>query len=389
MNSKIVFAVVGVVGLLVALRFWRTGDAEDGSQNLMENLQELKDLIPEESFMQSEPPPSPTLSEPWRQISWGDNERETDLQYVQNYTLAKGKVKHLRVLLYGPVGSGKSSFINSVSNVLRHRMSIPAAVSSTTSDKSFTTKYETHEIRRGTSDSFYPIVFNDIMGLEEGTGHGVQAEDIKLAMMGRVKEGYKFNAGSALSEHDPGYNQSPSPDDQVHVLVCVLSANTAEIKEPVLQKMRGVREAAGDLGIPQMMMITKIDEACDEIEKDLRNVYKSMHLRKKMKDFSSAVGIPMNCIFPVKNYNEEININDDVDTLILSALRRMIDFGDDFIDKMYSSDHQYHEERWWNLIWDWILQLNSLYNLTTGLQQFGIWMTLLLGFGILIMMRSH
>ena len=52
-------------------------------------------------------------------------------------------------------------------------------------------QYETHEIRRGTSDSFYPIVFNDIMGLEEGTGQGVQAEDIKLAMMGRVKEGYK------------------------------------------------------------------------------------------------------------------------------------------------------------------------------------------------------
>ena len=59
---------------------------------------------------------------------------------------------------------------------------------------------------------------------------------------------FQFNAGSALSEHDPGYNPSPSPDDQVHVLVCVLSANTAEIKEPVLQKMRGVREAAGDLG---------------------------------------------------------------------------------------------------------------------------------------------
>ena len=52
-----------------------------------------------------------------------------------------------------------------------------------------------------------------------------------------------------------------------------------------------------------------------------------------MKAFSAAVGIPMNCIFPVKNYSEEINIKDDVDSLILSALRCMIDFGDDFIDK--------------------------------------------------------
>ena len=48
-----------------------------------------------------------------------------------------------------------------------------------------------------------------------------------------------------------------------------------------------------------------------------------------MKDFSAAVGIPMNCIFPIKNYSEEIDINDDVDSLILSALRRMIDIRND------------------------------------------------------------
>ena len=53
-----------------------------------------------------------------------------------------------------------------------------------------------------------------------------------------------------------------------------------------------------------------------------------------MKDFSAVVGIPMNYIFPVKNYSDENDIVDDVDSLILSALRRMIDFGDDFIGNM-------------------------------------------------------
>ncbi|KAM8748583.1 interferon-induced protein 44-like [Acanthopagrus schlegelii] len=277
-------------------------------------------------------PPSPTLREPWRDVCWGN--KEEDLQYVKEYEPESKDIKHLRILLYGPVGAGKSSFINSVSNVLLGRMSIPAAASAKGSEKSFTKKYETYKIRKENPKTFHPFVFNDIMGLEEDSYCGVHLGDIKLAMKGHVRENHKFNPVSPLSSGDPGYNPEPSADDKVHVLVCVLSANSAEIKESVLQKMADIREEASDLGIPQMAIMTNIDEACGETEKNLRNVYKSKHVKKKMKDFSATVGIPMNCIFPIKNYSKEIDINDDVDSLILSALRCMIDFGDDFINKI-------------------------------------------------------
>ncbi|XP_016516340.1 interferon-induced protein 44-like [Poecilia formosa] len=277
---------------------------------------------------------SPVLDEPWRELRWGEN--QMNLKYVQKYKPEQDDIRYLRVLLYGPVGAGKSSFINSVSNVLRGRMTIPALASAMTSDKSFTKKYETHKFikGRGSTKTFYPLVYNDIMGLEDGTNRGVHADDIKLALRGHVKEGHKFNPVAPLTQDDPGYNPTPSADDKVHVLVCVMSANTPQMNLSVLEKMKSIREAASDLGIPQMAVMTHIDEACGETERDLRNVYKSKYLRKKMKDFSSAVGIPMNCIFPVKNYSEEIDMNDDVDALILSALRKMVDFGDDFIERI-------------------------------------------------------
>ncbi|MEQ2224671.1 hypothetical protein ILYODFUR_009820 [Ilyodon furcidens] len=144
----------------------------------------------------------------------------------------------------------------------------------------------------------------------------------------------KFNPVGPLEPDDFGYNPAPSADDRVHVLVCVMSANTPQINSSLLKKMTEVREKASELGIPQMAVMTHIDAACGEIQKDLKNVYRSRHLQKKMKDFSAAVGIPVNCIFPVKNYSEEIDMNDEVDILILSALRKIIDFGDDFIEKM-------------------------------------------------------
>uniref|UniRef100_A0A3B4WY40 G domain-containing protein n=1 Tax=Seriola lalandi dorsalis TaxID=1841481 RepID=A0A3B4WY40_SERLL len=263
-----------------------------------------------------------------------NRDKQRDLQYVQEYKPENGNVSHLRVLLYGPVGAGKSSFINSVSNVLRGRMTIPTLASATTSNTSFTRRYETFKIRKGKGNpkTFYPFVFNDVMGLEEGSDSGVRAEDIKLAMKGGVREGYKFNPLSPLSERDPGYNPTPSPDDRVHILVCVFSANSFSCCLPENSDWVSVSAA-----IPQMAIVTNIDAACAEIEKDLKNVYMSKHLKKKVSVRHSAVGIPMNCICPVKNYSQEIQINDEVDSLIVSALRLIIDFGDDFIDNMQTS----------------------------------------------------
>uniref|UniRef100_A0A3P9NDL7 Interferon-induced protein 44-like n=1 Tax=Poecilia reticulata TaxID=8081 RepID=A0A3P9NDL7_POERE len=246
--------------------------------------------------------------------------------YVKNFQPQNEEVKAIRVLLHGPVGAGKSSFINSVNNVLQGRMTNRALTSTITSDQSFTKEVST------SCREVYPFVFNDVMGLEEKTG--VKEEDIKLALKGHVKDNYKFNPVASLSEGDHGYNSSPSISDRVHVLVCIYDANAAQMKLPVLQKMREIREAASELGIPQMAILTHIDSACGVTEKNLRNVYRSKHLKKKMTDFSASLGIPMNCILPMKNYSHETQLNPDVDTLILSALRLMIDFGDDYTDTL-------------------------------------------------------
>lgn len=48
-----------------------------------------------------------------------------------------------------------------------------------------------------------------------------------------------------------------------------------------------------------------------------------------MEKLSADVGIPMNCIFPVKNYHDEINLNNYTDALILSTLRNILDVGED------------------------------------------------------------
>ncbi|XP_059203156.1 interferon-induced protein 44-like [Centropristis striata] len=276
------------------------------------------------------PPPPPLLDQPWRNLSW---DKQKDLTFVKNYKPQNKEVKHVRILLHGPIGAGKSSFINSVDSVLKGRIASRAPTDATTG-RSFTREYKTYKIHKGPGN-FYSFVFNDIMGFEKETNTGVLVKDVKLALRGHVEDGYKFCPSQKLMKDDKGYNSSPTLDDKVHVLVCVLPADKVSLtSDEVVQKMREVRETARDMGIPQLAVLTKVDETCPETKKNIKNVYKSKYLKKQVDTFSKLLGLPQNCVFLLKNYGPDANMNDDNDVVILNTLRQMIDLGDDFLNDL-------------------------------------------------------
>ncbi|XP_069380551.1 interferon-induced protein 44-like isoform X2 [Paralichthys olivaceus] len=273
----------------------------------------------------------PTLfKDPWREVS---AKYQDNLEFVKSYKPQNNQVKHLRILLHGPVGAGKSSFINSVDSVLKGR---PAggALTDAVSGKSFTKKYKTFKFSRG-PESTYSFVFNDIMGFEERSDCGVPVEDVKLALRGHVEEGYRFNPERGLMEGDIGYNSHPTVEDKVHVLVCVVPVSSVSLlSDKIVKKMREVRLAASELDIPQLAILTKVDEACPEAAGDSRNIYKSRYLKEQVDKFHMLLGLPLNCIFLVKNYDEETELNEGMSAAIVCALRQMVQFGEDFLNNL-------------------------------------------------------
>ncbi|XP_029968745.1 interferon-induced protein 44-like isoform X2 [Salarias fasciatus] len=186
-------------------------------------------------------------------------------------------------------------------------------------------------IQRDRPGSHYLLVFSDTMGIERGSGTGAEVNEIKLILEGRIREGFKFNSGSPPSAQF--YNANPTINDKVHVLVCVIPASMLDLMdERSFRKIKDVRDDASELGIPQVAILTKIDEACNVVQYNLQYVYRSYWLKKQMEKVSVTTGIPMHCIFPVRNYSSEIETDDDMDSLILSTMRKIIDYGEDFLN---------------------------------------------------------
>ncbi|XP_054482884.1 interferon-induced protein 44-like isoform X2 [Anoplopoma fimbria] len=208
------------------------------------------------------------FSQPWRAVTAS---HQDNLDFVESYKPLNRDVKNLRIMLHGPVGSGKSSFINSVESALQGRIT-RRALTDTISRGYCTKKYTAYKIHKG-RDRFYSFIFNDIMGFEKMTNRGVNVEDVKLAMKGHVPDGYKFDPEVQFQDDDDDYNSCPTLDDRVHVLVCVVPADNVSLMSPeVVKKMREVREAASEMGIPQLAILTKVDKAYPQLATDIKSI---------------------------------------------------------------------------------------------------------------------
>lgn len=283
----------------------------------------------------STPPVNPELDKPWRKFDWG---KKKDLkEKLENFSPSHPDVKDIKILVAGQIGAGKSSFINSVDSAFQGRISSRALVNSAAGfDQSFTQNLKGFTIRSGKKT--LPFIFKDIMGLEPDALKGSQTEDIINAVFGHVKDGYKFNKEQALTHKDQHYTCDPELSDQSFCLVYVIAADTVSFTDNrLIDKLKIIRQRISEKGIPQVVVMTKVDETCPLIKKDLKKMYTSKKIKEKMELCSAKVGVPLTNIFPVKNYHDEIDTDDDIDVLILKAFEQIVQIADDRLEDVDSN----------------------------------------------------
>nr|XP_056701126.1 interferon-induced protein 44-like [Euleptes europaea] len=281
----------------------------------------------------------------WRKIEWTVGERVKLMEQIRTYKPYLNSVPQFRVLILGPIGAGKSSFFNSVHSTFWGYVTSQAIAGS--DSKSVTMQYRTYQIKNGRDGNPLPIVFCDTMGLEEKQGDGLEIEEVPNILKGHVPDRYQFNPSSIIHPNAPGYIRNPTVKDQIHCVAFVIDGSKVEIlPENLAAKLREIRRKANLLGVPQLVILTKVDEICSFLEEDVSIVYKSKPVEKQMQLTAERLGIPLSQIVPVKNYSSELDIKFDVDILLLMAVRQMLRLAESFLDNLpldCSSDLESHK----------------------------------------------
>ncbi|XP_041646398.1 interferon-induced protein 44-like [Cheilinus undulatus] len=271
------------------------------------------------------------MERPWRTVIWKPEIREELMSKIRTYEPLIPSVTTVRVLLIGAVGAGKSSFFNSISSVFRGHVTNQAMAGCSTT--SLTTQFRTYSLKDGRQGKPLPIILCDTMGLEENTGAGLNVDDIFTILKGHLPDRYQFNPTAPLQMDSHGYRESSRLEDKIHCVAYVVDACKVSIMPSKLEeKMNAIRRKINLIGVPQLVLLTKVDEACPLVAEDVTKIYQSNYIKQMMQEASTRLSLPLSCVIPVKNYNEELEVNLNCDILLLSAVNQMLRITDDYFD---------------------------------------------------------
>ncbi|XP_058864260.1 interferon-induced protein 44-like isoform X1 [Acipenser ruthenus] len=273
-------------------------------------------------LLSKEPPkPEPLLPIPWREVEFRHEAYMKLQDEIKNYQ-PHPKASTTNILILGNVGSGKSSFLNSMFSELR-REDFNGRIQSfqgvrPPAQTSVTQRLKCHK-------------FNDKIKIFDTAGFELEKTVnatiiLKKIIDGEVAEGSKFD--------DILETKIKMEGDQIHCVVLVLSLHNAENLDPALiQFYEGLIGMLTKTGVPCKLLVTFVDKLVEKTE-DLKDLYKRRDIKQKIEKLAKEMRISMCNVIVVSNYFEELKINQIKGTLLLEAVAQMLTAAKPFQERM-------------------------------------------------------
>ncbi|KAL3875171.1 hypothetical protein ACJMK2_038099 [Sinanodonta woodiana] len=237
-------------------------------------------------------------------------------------------VSYTKLLMIGPVGAGKSSFFNTINSIFRGRITYQGCSGS--AEHSLTSVYRQYQVKSPKTGKELKFRLCDTCGLEENLGPDMA--DLNFLITGNIPDRYQFNPSSPITTDIPGFINRPELNDKVHCVVFVLDGSTVDvIPQSVFDKMKQVQIRMNKIGLPRVVLMTKIDKLLKTVQDDVSKVFVSEEVKEAVDKVSQMIGVPRGNVFPIKNYENEICLDDSTSCLALVALELIINFAEDYL----------------------------------------------------------
>ncbi|XP_060082945.1 interferon-induced protein 44-like [Ylistrum balloti] len=259
---------------------------------------------------------------------------------LKKFGVSEEALEHVNILFIGPIGAGKSSFLNSVESVFRGHVTMSAAAGSR--GKSVTSMYRQYPITASDNRRYLKFQLCDCRGLEDAFSIN---KDIDAILDGHVPDNYIFNVSSPVTNKTHGYRRDPKLKDKIHCVVYVLEAEkyAAEVEmsfvtEPVKEQIMEIQDKIDQRGIPQLILLNKIDNACSDTKGDTSLVYRSELIRQRCYHAANCLGLPPLTVLPMRNHFMELTTSDEVAVLTLYNVRQMLRAADSYLRVNYLTE---------------------------------------------------
>lgn len=263
--------------------------------------------------------------------------REEILSTLRAYRPYADLVSEVRILLVGPVGSGKSSFVNSVKSVFQGRLTRQAIVGS--DESSITKQYRVYSIKDGNSGDTLPFMLGDSMGLEVEEEAGLCTDDIPHILKGCVPDRYQFDPREPIKPEHFTYADSPPLKDRIHCVAFVLDINSVDtLSDKMVAKLKKIRKDVVDFGIGCVALLTNVSDYDEVLDDNFVNMAERMTSLSQVQNVQNMLNIPIANILMVSNYASERRLEPLKDVLIFAALGQMLRAADDALEDLPLED---------------------------------------------------
>ncbi|XP_036719405.1 interferon-induced protein 44-like isoform X1 [Balaenoptera musculus] len=266
-------------------------------------------------------------------ITRATQHRNSLLADLRAYRPYADLVSEIRILLLGPVGSGKSSFFNSVKSIFHGHLTHQAIVGSDVT--SITEQYRIYSVKDGKDGKSLPFMLCDSMGLDEKEGVGLCVADIPHILKGCVPDRYQFSPHKPITPKHPAFITSPSLKDRIHCVAYVFDINSIDnLSSKMVAKFKQVQKEVLNCGVAHVALFTKVNNCYEVLQDNFLKMNKSMISQSQIQNANKMLGIPLSNILVVENYASEREMDPLKDILILSALKQMFRAADDFLEDL-------------------------------------------------------